>query len=140
MALDLIEPGTGKLVRRVYEICSIRSGIDQDDEIQAVIDLKMKAFDALVAHCRTKEYKHTVAYLDNARGDLFTGFANNIRGQTTSRVERVMRTVNMRINVSKWSTRGALNVAKVRLAYYYKEFDPTNGKKPNLVGLAQVST
>ena len=34
------------VMARIYEICSIRSGIDQDEEIQAVIDLKMKAFDA----------------------------------------------------------------------------------------------
>ena len=37
------------------------------------------------------------------------------RQKTTSRVERVMRTVNMRTNVSKWSKAGALNVTKVRL-------------------------
>ena len=34
-----------------------------------------------------------------------------------------MRTVNMRVNVSKWSDDGALNVTKVRLAYYYNGFD-----------------
>ena len=125
------------VMARIYEICSIRSGIDQDDEIQAVIDLKKKALEDLVADCRTREYKHTVAYLENAKNDLFTGVANKLNGKTTSRVERVMRTVNMRINVSKWSTRGALNVTKVRLAYYYNGFDPIHEKKPNLEGLAQ---
>ena len=128
------------VMARIYEICSIRSGIDQDDEIQAVIAHKTKAFEDLVAYCRARHYKHTVAYLENAKNDLFTGFANKLNGKTTSRVERVMRTVNMRINVSKWSTRGALNVTKVRLAYYYNGFDPINEKKPNLEGLAQVST
>jgi hypothetical protein len=29
----------------------------------------------------------------------------------------------MRVNVSKWSLGGALNVTKVRLAYYYNGFD-----------------
>jgi hypothetical protein len=29
----------------------------------------------------------------------------------------------MRINVGKWSTKGGLNVTKVRLAYYYNGFD-----------------
>ncbi len=33
-----------------------------------------------------------------------------------------MRTVNERVNVSKWSKSGALNVTKVRLAYYYNDF------------------
>jgi hypothetical protein len=42
---------------------------------------------------------------------------------TTSKVERVVRTVNMRANVSKRSKSGALNVAKLRLAYYYNGFD-----------------
>jgi len=34
-----------------------------------------------------------------------------------------MRTVNLRVNVGKWSTAGGLNVVKVRLAYYYNDFD-----------------
>jgi len=29
----------------------------------------------------------------------------------------------MRINYGKWSERGALNVKKIRLAYYYNGFD-----------------
>ena len=48
---------------------------------------------------------------------------NRLEGKTTSRVERLFRTVNMRVNVSKWSTEGALNVTRVRLAYYYNGFD-----------------
>jgi len=34
-----------------------------------------------------------------------------------------MRTVNMRINVGKWSIEGALNATKIRLAYYYNGID-----------------
>jgi hypothetical protein len=37
---------------------------------------------------------------------------------------RVMRTVNMRTKMGKWSANGALNAIKVRLAYYYNGFDP----------------
>ena len=128
------------VMARIYELCSFRSGIDQDDEIQAVISHKMKAFEDLVAYCRTRQYKHTVVYLENAKNNLFTGLANKLNGKTTSRVERVMRTVNMRINVIKWSTRGALNVTKVRLAYYYNGFDPTKEKVTVPEGLPQVST
>jgi len=29
-----------------------------------------------------------------------------LEGKTTSRVERLFRTVNMRVNVSKWSVKG----------------------------------
>ena len=54
---------------------------------------------------------------------MFTAIENRLEGKTTSRVERLFRTVNMRVNVSKWSTEGALNVTRVRLAYYYNGFD-----------------
>ena len=114
------------VIARIYEICSIRSGLDENDEndeIRALIGLKTKTLDALVEDCRKKEFKHTVAYLENARNDLFTALSNRLEGKTSSRVERLFRTVNMRINVSKWTTDGALNVAKVRLAYYYNGFD-----------------
>ena len=111
------------VMARIYEICSIRSGLDDDEEIRAMIALKTKTLDALVENCRKKECKHAVAYLENARSDLFTGISNRLEGKTSSRVERLFRTVNMRINVSKWTTDGALNVTKVRLAYYYNGFD-----------------
>ncbi len=55
---------------------------------------------------------------------MFTAFKNKLEGKTTSKVERVMKTVNMRIKMGKWSTNGALNAIKVRLAHYYNDFDP----------------
>ena len=128
------------VMARIYEICSLRSGLDDDDEIQALIALKTKMLDALVGDCRAKGYEHTVAYLENSRNDLFTGLSNRLKGKTTSRVERLFRTVNMRVNVSKWTTQGALNVTKVRLAYYYNGFDPTYSERPYPEGFAQVST
>ncbi len=54
---------------------------------------------------------------------MFTAIEKRLKGKTTSKVERVMRTVNKRVNVSKWSIAGALNVTKIRLAYYYNDFD-----------------
>ncbi|UJS22286.1 MAG: hypothetical protein L3J18_08225 [Candidatus Brocadia sp.] len=54
---------------------------------------------------------------------MFTAIEKRLNGKTTSKVERVMRTVNLRVNVSKWSVTGALNVTKIRLAYYYNSFD-----------------
>ena len=111
------------VMARIYEICSLRSGLDDGDEIQALIGLKTKMLDTLIEDCRAKEYKHAAIYLENARSDLFTSLSHRLQGKTSSRVERLFRTVNMRINVSKWSTQGALNVTKVRLAYYYNGFD-----------------
>jgi hypothetical protein len=105
------------------EICAIRPLVDCRDTIQAMITSKRTRLEKIIAYCREKEYTHTASYLENARGDMFTAIENRLEGKTTSRVERLFRTVNMRVNVSKWSTEGALNVTKVRLAYYYNGFD-----------------
>jgi hypothetical protein len=105
------------------EICAIRPLVDCQDTIQAMIVSKRTRLEKTVAYCREKGFTHTVSYLENARGDMFTAIENRLEGKTTSRVERLFRTVNMRVNVSKWSTEGALNVTKVRLAYYYNGFD-----------------
>jgi hypothetical protein len=96
---------------------------EDDDEIQPLIGLKTKMLDALIDDCRAQEYKHAATFLKNAKNDLFIGLSSRLQGKTSSRVERLFRTVDIRINVSKWSTQGALNVTKVRLAYYYNGFD-----------------
>lgn len=66
---------------------------------------------------------HTASYLENARGYMFTAIENRLEVKTTNRVERLFRIFNMRVNVSKWSTEGAFNAVKVRIAYYYNGFD-----------------
>ena len=111
------------VVAELMEICAIRPLVDCQDTIQAMIASKRTRLEETIAYCREKGFTHTVSYLENARGDMFTAVENRLEGKTTSRVERLFRTVNMRVNVSKWSTEGALNVTKVRLAYYYNGFD-----------------
>ena len=111
------------VISELLEICAIRPLVDCKQTIEKMIESKRKRLEAVIVHCREKGYKHTVAYLENARPDMFTALENRLNGKTTSKVERVMRTVNMRANVSKWSESGALNVTKVRLAYYYNGFD-----------------
>jgi hypothetical protein len=105
------------------EICAIRPLVDCQQTIEMMVESKKKRLEEIIRHCREKEYSHTVSYLENAQPDMFTAVENRLNGKTTSKVERVMRTVNMRANVSKWSKSGALNVTKVRLAYYYNGFD-----------------
>lgn len=107
----------------LMEICAIRSLVDCPDTIKAMVESKRARLEKVIDYCREKEFKHCESYLENARGDMFTALENRLAGKTTSRVERLFRTVNMRVNVSKWSTEGALNVTKVRLAYYYNGFD-----------------
>jgi len=111
------------VVAELMEICAIRPLVDCRDTIQAMVRSKKDRLEKLIEYCRAKKYRHTVSYLENARGDMFTAIENRLEGKTTSRVERLFRTVNMRVNVSKWSVKGALNVTKVRLAYYYNGFD-----------------
>jgi len=111
------------VIAELMEICAIRSLVDCPDTIKAMVESKRARLEKIIDYCREKEFKHCVSYLENARGDMFTALENRLEGKTTSRVERLFRTVNMRVNVSKWSTGGALNVTKVRLAYYYNGFD-----------------
>jgi hypothetical protein len=111
------------VVAELMEICAIRPLVECPKTIDRMIASKRARLDEVIGYCRTKGYTHTVAYLENARPDLFTAVEKRLHGKTTSKVERVMRTVNMRVNVSKWSDAGALNVTKVRLAYYYNGFD-----------------
>lgn len=111
------------VMSEVLEICAIRPLVDCEETIKAMVASKKERLDKVIEYCRNRKYKATVEYLENAKGDMFTAINNRLHGKTTSRVERVFKTVNMRINVGKWSTSGGLNVTKVRLAYYYNGFD-----------------
>ncbi len=111
------------VIVELMEICAIRPFVDDKQTIAAMIASKKARLDELIKRCAEREYTHTAAYLENARPDMFTAIKKRLDGKTTSKVERLMRTVNMRVNVSKWTEAGALNVMKVRLAYYYNGFD-----------------
>ena len=111
------------VIAELMEICAIRPFVDCQQTIGMMVESKRKRLEDVIKYCQEKGYTRTVRYLENARPDMFTAVENKLNGKTTSRVERVMRTVNMRANVSKWSKTGALNVTKVRLAYYYNGFD-----------------
>jgi len=116
------------ILGEVFDITAIRRGIDNKEEIEAIINAKEKRLKKLLDYCEEHEYSSCLSYLKNAQDDMFTAFRNKLKGRTTSNAERVMRTVNLRTAVGKWSERGALNAVKVRLAYYYNGFDPTEEK------------
>ena len=103
---------------------SILKGLEEDKEIEAIIKIKDERLDKLISSCKCKGYSSCSSYLENARAHMFTGLSSRLKGLTTSKVERVMKTVNMRIKMGKWSPTGALNAIKVRLAHYYNGFDP----------------
>ncbi len=113
----------------VHSLCSlidisvVRSLQDNDAATDKMIEIKKEKLDNLIEYCRDKGWRSCTTYLTNAAPDMFTSIENRLEGKTSSRVERVMRTVNLRINTGKWSTTGALNAMKIRLAYYYNGFD-----------------
>lgn len=111
-----------KVLAGILDICALPKLVDQE-LIADVVRRKKERLEELISFCNQKGLAHSVAYLENARPDMFTAIDNRLKGKTTSHVERVMRTVNLRINVGKWSLKGALNVNKIRLAYYYNGFD-----------------
>lgn len=104
---------------------SITKNISYEDEkvIEKLIDDKEKELKKLIEYCELKGWDKSKRYLENAYPNMFNSLKNRLAGRTSSRVERVMRTVNMRANIGKWSTTGVLNAMKVRLAYYYNDFD-----------------
>lgn len=112
-----------QVISELLEICAIRPLVDCQKTIEKMIESKRKRLDVVIQHCVSKGYTHTASYLENAKPDMFTAIEKRLNGKTTSKVERAMRTVNLRVNVSKWSIAGALNVTKIRLAYYYNGFD-----------------
>jgi hypothetical protein len=111
------------VIGMLLDITAIRSLIIDDEEIAAVVKAKHERLEKLIRYCDKMGWKRSAAYLRNAAPDMFTAFKKRLNGKTTSKVERVMRTVNLRINVGKWSMRGALNAMKIRLAHYYNDFD-----------------
>ena len=108
---------------QLLEICAIRPLVKDQKLIQRMVDLKRQRLEQLIEQCRQQGWSHCATYLENAAADMFTAVLRRLEGRTISLVERVMRTINLRINVGKWSLAGALNVTKVRLAYYYNGFD-----------------
>ena len=111
------------VLSELLEICAIPKQVKDDKIIDRIIQSKEERLENLMSYCDKEGYQNCLTYLTNAKNDMFTAFKNRLNGKTTSHAERVMRTINMRINVGKWSLEGALNVNKVRLAYYYNGFD-----------------
>ncbi|KXB06964.1 hypothetical protein AKJ51_02365 [candidate division MSBL1 archaeon SCGC-AAA382A20] len=106
------------MLGEIFDITAIRHGVGDEKEIKAIIEAKTRRLDKLIEYCEEHAYQHCKSYLENGEGDMFTAFRKKLKGKTTSKVERVMRTVNLRINVGKWNPKGALNAVKVRLAHY----------------------
>ena len=66
---------------RIYDICSLRFGIEDEKEIDALVAKKTKDVEALIEECRARGYKHSATSLENAKPDLFTILSNRLRGK-----------------------------------------------------------
>lgn len=80
---------------------------------------RKKELDEIVYTCRAFGYEYTAEYLSNCREHMFTYYEEFNETVDSSLIERMMRTINQRINVGVWSDEGALAATKIRLAYYY---------------------
>ena len=112
-----------QIMGRIFDISATRPQM-ADDEIREVIKQKTERLDDLICFCKKHGYQACASYLSNAKPDMFTSLQKRLNGKSTSLAERVMRTVNLRINVGKWSRAGALNAMKLRLAHYYNGWTP----------------
>jgi len=105
----------------IYE--AVSTAYVDDGELRLLLALTRKEeVQTLIGYCDVHGMPKTAAYLRNAQYDLLTCVYDKMAGRTTSIVERVMRTVNMRVNVGKWSRKGALNINEIRLGFYYNGF------------------
>ncbi len=114
-----------KIMSKLYNIISVSYNGEEEDVIKEIVKEKESLLDELLEFCLEKEYMKTYTYLFNAKPDLFNGILKKYNCKSQSLVERVMKTVNARINVGKWSNKGALNILRIRLAHYYNDFDVT---------------
>jgi len=107
----------------ILDITNVRRIKNEQGVLKNIIKWKRNRLTRLINYCLKRKFKHTSNYLLAAQPDIFSGIERKISGGTTSLLERVMRTVNQRINVGQWSTESALAVATIRGAYYYNGFD-----------------
>ncbi len=111
------------VLARTLEITNVKRIYEEPGVLKNIIKWKRNLLTRLINYCKKRRIKNTFTFLENAYEDIFRGIERRISGGTTSLIERVMRTVNMRINIAQWSSESALAVAKIRGAYYYNGFD-----------------
>lgn len=111
------------ILTKLIDICNVRK-IKEDESIAVeTVKNKEKELKELIDFCKNNNAPKTAEYLENAFPDMFSGIEKKVYGLTTTLLERMMRTINQRINVGQWSLASALSVCKIRGAYYYNGFD-----------------
>ena len=116
-------PIWSQLLGELIDICTTKFIDEDEDCLTEIVRLKEKKLSQVIKKCKKQNLSSCSTYLENAKKDMFTSLESKMNGRTTSHAERVMKTINKRVNVGKWSMKGVLNAMKIRLAYYYNEFD-----------------
>ena len=110
------------LLGKVFDITAIRYGLDNEKEIESIIATKNKRLESLLSYSKKKGYTSIHSYLRNARQDMFTAFSHKLKGQTTSKEERVMRTVNMRTKMGKVESKRSIKCYKSQAGALLQRF------------------
>ena len=111
------------ILTKLIEICNVKK-IKEDESIaKETVENKKNEIKELIEYCKNNKAIKTAEYLENASLDMFSGIEKKVYGLTTSLLERMMRTINQRINVGQWSESSALSICKIRGAYYYNGFN-----------------
>lgn len=79
---------------------------------------------SLVVDLKRKGLSKTASYLSRVGPDLNATTKIGICNSVTSLTERVMNTLNKRINVGVWSRSGVESIARIRAAIYYNGWEP----------------
>ena len=108
-----------KIIGHFFKISMLSKRIikERDKRISQYIQLLSKA-----------GFHHTSVYLRSAMDGFYTHETEKNTNIYSTLTERSMRTTNQRINVGVWSDTGALNICKIRGAYYYNGISPLDWK------------
>ncbi len=101
-----------KILGKLFNIISYTYTGESKEVINEIIKEKYKLLDELIAFCAKHNYNKMVTYLTNAKPDMFSALKNKYMCKTTSLVERVMKTVNGRINIGKWGSKRSSKCCK----------------------------
>ncbi len=108
------------IIKLVYKITIILTMFTPEKRI--------KILNTVINRIGANNFKHTEVYLKSAMDGFYTYETEGNTNIYTSKTERSMRTTNQRINVGVWSDQGAIDVSKIRLAYYYNGINSSKWK------------
>jgi len=115
----------------IYGIVRLPQGLRREAVNKEIIEEKLDRLQQVIVQCRRGGFDRLVTYLTQAQGYLFPFLDTRYPGskivKTSSLVERVMREINVRIDVpARWSAKGSEHMIKLRLSVVYNHLDLTS--------------